>query len=586
MKAFLKKHSMKILLLIAIVIGGAALYMGCNVEGATVDTKLVLDNDMSGVRQMTVTIPQKTFDKYISATWTELATTLINNCPTLLTCTTEESNAEYKFNFELEFDTIEDYKTMVELIIGNQVNISVDTPENVFADGIVIQENFSSVQLLAWITDRLSEAGYIKNDNADKLLSAGANIVEYDGIVYDDLREYIFINSMKDLEIKQITINTFVTIDRTFDREIIIEFPEKTMERNGEEIKAYLNNNLLEGIEGKWKKKSRTYTFSASVKDKSIELIQSFTARLFADENCVVFYEDSSESGDILDILMNYREELSFGAFSEDGSGKTPVSYNFNIEDIDEVSVEAKIDNKDTKNFTVETKNDYASLVDDDVNSMKLIISMHRHYNVKHVLATTKVDKYDKVIRSYVFVLSKMPTQFERELIDTKLRKATEQYAMLETEIIDNEYCFTVTLEGTEDSVSSSYLNVFGNQGDFNHYMGADNESLVVNERIDFSNYLSIAEDTLLTYTLTVDGARFDEDSFRLSDTTVRDIDIKGDTVRCEVYGTEFDMTVNGGHNDSTMAWIILLVIAAVMAVVSVGVIGVVKMNKTKINKV
>lgn len=585
-KEFLSRHAIKILLLVVIVVIGAACFVGCEVESGTVDTELSIAEDMTGVRQITVKIPNRTFDKYISATWTEATTVIMNNCPRSLACTTEESNAEYTLNFELAFDSIDDYNTKVEDVLGKQVNITVDTPVNVFSNGIVIQEDFSSVELLGWVAEKLNEAGYITEDNSKKLMVSGVNSAEYDGAVYDELDEYISVSALRELAINHITINTFVTVNRTFDREIIIELPKESMDENGEAIKAYLEGNLLDGIEGTWKEKNKTCTFTASVKDKSIELIQSFTAKLLDDEACVVYYKDSSVEGDILDIVMNFNEELDFSAFSAEGSGKAPVKYNFNIEDLYEVSVEVKINDESADKFYVETTDAYTTLVDDSVDTMKLQISMDRHYDVNHVLATTNVAEDDVVSRSYVFVLSKMPTQFEREMIDTKLRAATEQYAMMETDIIDEGFCFKVTLEGTEDGVSNSFRGAFGNEGEFTYNVGENKESLIVKESIDFSDYLSIEQDTLLTYTLKVDGAKFDKDSFRLSETTVRDINIKGDTIKCNVYGTQFDMTVNGGHSNNTMMWIIIGVAAAVVAAVAVSIIVIVKKNKTKRNRV
>lgn len=584
-KEFLSRHAIKTMLLVVIVVIGTACFIGCEVESATVDTELSIAENMTGVRRITVKIPQRTFDKYVSATWTEVTTVIMNNCPRSLSCTAGESNAECTLNFELVFDSIDDYKTKAESILGKQVDITVDTPVNVFSNGIVIKEDFSSVELLGWVAAKLHEAGYITEDNAGKLMVSGVNSAEYDGTVYEELEEYISVSSLRELAINNITINTFVTVNRTFDREIIIELPKESMDENGEAIKAYFEGNLLDGIEGTWKEKNKTCTFTASVKDKSIDLIQSFTAKLLDDESCVVYYKDSSEDGDILDIVMNFNEELDFSAFSAEGNGKAPVKYNFNIEDLDEVSVEVKINNKSADKFFIETSDAYTTLVEDSVDTMKLQISMDRHYDVSHVLATTNVAEDDVVTRSYIFVLSEMPTQFEREMIDAKLRAATEQYAMMETDIIEEGFCFKVLLEGTKTGVSSSYKGAFGNEGEFTYNAGENKESLIVKESIDFSDYLSIAEDTLLTYTLKVAGAKFNEDTFRLSGTTVRDINISGDTVKCNVYGTAFDMMINGGQGNNTMMWIIISAAAAALIVIT-GVVVAVKRKRVKRNRV
>ncbi len=579
-KEFLSRHAIKILLLVAIIAIGSACFIGCDVDSATVDTELSIAEDMTGVREITVKIPRRTFDKYISATWTETTTVLMNNCPRAFSCTADESNAEYTLYFKLEFDSIEDYNSKVNDIMGEDVSVKVDTPVNVFSNGIIIQEDFSSVELLDWVSEKLNEAGYITVDNAEKLMVSGSNSAKYDGTVYDELKEYISVSSLRELAINHITINTFVTVNRTFDREIIIELPKESMDENGEAIKAYLEGNLLDGIEGKWKEKGKTCTFTASVKDKSIELIQSFTAKLLDDDGCGVYYEDSAESGDILDIIMNFNEELDFSAFSAEGSGKAPVKYNFNIEDLDEVSVEVKVNNKAADKFTIETTDEYTTLVDDSIDTMKLQVSMERHYDVCHVLADTVVKEDDAVTRSYIFVLSEMPTQFEREIIDTKLRAATEQYAMMETDIVDEGFCFKVVLEGTEEGVANSFKGAFGNEGGFVYNVNENKESLTVKESVNFNNYLSIAPDTLLTYTLKVDGAKFDDNSFRLSGTTIRDMKIKGDTIKYNVYGTAFDMTVNGTSAGNMMLWIIVGASVAVIAAVIVSVILIVKKKR------
>lgn len=575
-KEFIKKHGIKLLGLVIVIILGAALFSGCSVKSAEVNTELTISKDFAGVRQMTIQIPQKTFEKYISASWGETASLLKNGCPEQLSCEVSETNAVYTAVFSLEFDSLEDYEQKAGAILSRAVDISVDSPDNVFASGIVIHEDFSSIELLEWIPDLLNRYGYISVENADKLLENGKNTAVYDGKTYKDLGEYISISDLKALTINSITINTMVNTDRTFNREVIIDLPSESIDENGDAIREYLEGNLIEGVEGTWKERSKNCTFTVSIENKTIEELQVFTAGLLDDERCAVGYKDTEPDGAVLSIVLNYSEELFFDAFTSEGVKEVPVKYNFDIEDLDKISVLAGVNGETAKSFEVEDMTGYALLVDESISSMNMQISMKRQYKTGHIKADTVINGDDDIIRSYVFELSELPTEFEQKIITSRFVTAEAGGVKRDTKVEDGRFCLTVELSGSEADVSSSFNNVFGADGELCYKLNDETSAKTFEyiERLDFSNYIPVSDNVMLTYTLRADGCSFNGDMMKLTAPAVKDVKGDGKGVSCNIYGTSLSIETGGSRNSNVWIWIVVIIaLAAAAAAITVVII-------------
>ena len=576
-RVFLKGNGIRLLVLIAVFIFCTALFSGCGVKTAEVNTELTISKDFAGVRRMTLDIPQKTFDKYISASWGETAALLKNGCPEQLSCEVSENNALYTIVFELEFDSLKDYEEKAGELLDRAVDISVDSPDNVFASGIVIHEDFSSIELLSWLPVMINERGYISLENADKLLVNGKNTAVYNGDVYKNLDEYISISDLKALTINSVTINTLVNTDRTFNREIIIDLPSESIDENGDAIREYLEGNLTENAEGVWNERSRNCIFTASIKKKSIEELQEFTARLLDDERCVTNYKDSAPDGDVLDIVLNYNEELFFYAFTSEGVAAVPVKYNFDIEDLDKISVLISTDGAVAKSFEVEDLDGYTTLADGCISSMNMQVSMSRRYEVDHIKADTVVNGDDDIIRSFVLELSELPTEFEQKIITSRFVTEDDDNIIKGTQVSDGRFCLTVKLSGSESGVSSSFRNVFGTDGELCFKLNEKDsgKTFDYNESLDFSDYMPVSEDVILTYNLRADGYKFNSEKMKLSASAVKNLKDGGKSISCNAYGTGLSIGTGGERSSNVWIWIsaasaIVIITAAAVLIIAV----------------
>ena len=565
----IKKHALKILILAAVIIVVVIVAISCNIKMGQVNTELSISDKKSGIRHMTVEIPKKSFEKLINVTWTEFSTAVKNNCPSQMEVKTEDTNTGYKLEFDLKFNSLDEYMAKASQVIGRNVSVTIETPDNVFARGVNIREDFTSVELLGWLPATAAALGQMNPDSAGRLLAAGTTTVIYDQRSYQDIDGSIEINDIEALSINSITINTLVKSDRTFDREILIEIPEESMNENGEQIKAYLEGNAIKGAMTSWKEKSKKHTFTVKVEDKSIDVIKTLTSLLFDDERCAIYYQDSANDDNFLDIVMNYNESISFKAFSSDGEGEIPVKYNFAIEDLDTSTVSLVVDGNKRENKTVENIKEYQTLIDESVNSIKVGLSMSRKYEVNHILSTTTVNGNDNISRDVVFIVSELPTEFEQEIIAEKLKNATEEYAFLKTQMIDGKFCFTLSVEGTEAGVSNDFYKIFGKGGAVKYVEAGG--TFEYDENIDFINFPFVRDDVFLTYTLNIKGMNIDEDSFKLTATTVKDITIKGETAVCNLYGAGLSLSIQGSADSGMSAKTRNILLGAGAALIAAG---------------
>lgn len=561
--------SLTVVTLMAAVVMCVMCLDGCGKGIVKVDTVLTMTEDFAGSRHMEIEIPQSVLKKYVSASWDEIVSLLLNNCPEQLECSTERTTAGYILEYDIEFSSLDEYKSKIEALLGRPAEISADTPDTVFASGIIIQEDFTSADLLKYIPEAANEAGYISADYKDGMIKNGKNTAVYGGHTYKISGEYISVNNIKSLAINSVTINTNVTADRTFDRKIIIDIPKESMDINGEAIKGYLEGNLPEGMEGKWKESSKKYTFSAEIKDKSAEMLQAFTAAVLDDAGCTVSYGDSSEDGDILSVVLKFNENIDLSAFTSEADGLIPLKYSFNIEELYDVAVEKSINGQEMQSVDVGNLADKQLLVDEGVKQLGIQISMNRHYEAGSIKAITNISENKEISREFIFTVSGSPTEFEKDIISSRFRQTAESFADVETKEDNRKFSLILRMRGSEYALEESFNGLFHKDGSI-HYEAknegvGDSDSFLYGENLDFSDFMSYSDNVTVKYELNAEKVKFDRNSLRVEAEAIKDIDVNSKGVSCTVYGTQINMQVIGHKADNIVVWIIMLIVVIVV---------------------
>ena len=106
---------------LAVMAAAVCLLAGCGIYGATVDTQLKVNEDLSGVRVMDVTIPAGMVSGNSPVTIDVLNRLIEENCPQELTWSYVKNGNTDQYHVELAFDSPADYMVKVKAYLEGMV---------------------------------------------------------------------------------------------------------------------------------------------------------------------------------------------------------------------------------------------------------------------------------------------------------------------------------------------------------------------------------------------------------------------------------------------------------------------------------
>lgn len=295
----MKTNICKILKNRLVVICSAVLMMlvlaGCN-AGSTVDTTLVLEKDLSGVRQMTIVIDDSVFNQYFNGTIEDINALMDTSCPQELTWSYSEASGKKQYVFELAFSSLDDYKEKVAAILGYEPEITISTPDSVWANGISVNENFKDTDLLQWMRDMLVDNGFVDSSNASNIFSSGTLNVSYNDSTYRSNSSSINVNEVEYVALDDIHILTDINGWNNYSRRVVFRIPSRSMELKGEAIKEYLNGLVPANAKSEWGEDEGETIFTVAVSNVTAEQLAAFDLAVFDSENASVVRTDVSEN--------------------------------------------------------------------------------------------------------------------------------------------------------------------------------------------------------------------------------------------------------------------------------------------------
>ena len=175
------KKLVKYAVLLALTVLMCAFMTGCS-DGSVVNTKLTLNQDLSGNRVMDVVISENVFNEYFSGSIDDLYSLVTKKCPSELKFT-HPADGSMELVFTLEFANADDYAAKCSSLYGEADAILVK-PDSIWGTGFSVNENFSSLDLLSWLPDLLVDEGYVPEDKKSKVFSNGTNELIFGDEVY------------------------------------------------------------------------------------------------------------------------------------------------------------------------------------------------------------------------------------------------------------------------------------------------------------------------------------------------------------------------------------------------------------------
>lgn len=412
-----------------VVICSAVLMMfvlaGCN-AGSTVDTTLVLEKDLSGVRQMTIVIDDSVFSQYFNGTVEDINALMDTSCPQELTWSYSEAGGTKQYSFELAFSSLDDYKEKVAAILGYEPEITISTPDSVWANGISVTENFKDTDLLQWMRDLLVDNGFVDSSNASNIFSSGTLNVSYNDSTYRSNSTSINVNEVEYVALDDIHILTDINGWNNYSRRVVFRIPSRSMDLKGDAIEEYLNGLVPANSKSEWGEDEGETVFTVSISNVTAEQLAAFDLTVFDSENASVVRTDVSENFSPFTFGEYLQETLDLRNFAT-GEYWAQIHYTYQVRAAISYTATHSSDGlrpgyegADSALFS-----GYKVLVDSYANdydeSEEFHVLTQRSYSVKEMDVETDQGWGSKWERTVKFVFETVPSEDDINTIVTRM---------------------------------------------------------------------------------------------------------------------------------------------------------------------
>ncbi len=409
---------------LAVIAAAMWILAGCSMYGAPVDTQLKVNEDLSGVRVMDVTIPATMVSGNSPVTIDILNRLIEENCPQELVWSYEKNGNTDQYHVELAFDSQLDYMMKVKVITGKSVQLEMEASDSVWKKGIRVVEDFTSADLLAWLKDAMVSEELVSADMADRIFRAGST-----ELVYGD-RSYktdfaIRVDEMVKAPLEKIDVLTAVKAGEQFDRDLVIYVPQASMEANGDELKAYLDGMVPPDAVSEWGLYGNGATLTIRKENLSLSELDAFTKAATAVSGAAqggIAVSEKSPGTSVFVFTDQWKEELDLSAYGcEDGE---TVHAGYYVKAEDGIGLTGVPESGADQAAEVSAGYDGYRLVSAErTDRLEAEFELVRTYRAEHTEIRTTVEEGNVFEREIRLTLQDMPEGARREQIAERLRE-------------------------------------------------------------------------------------------------------------------------------------------------------------------
>ncbi len=502
----MKKTIYRLFGVFALLLFSLGVFTGCT-PASTVNTVISVNEDLSGVRTMDVLVKGSVLSQQFSGTIEDINALVEAECPEGLTWTYESAGEDYRYVFELQFASVEDYSEKVHKILTGEEMEESDEPwveiqadRSPFKDYFYIEEDFTSVDLLQWMIDALLEKEYVTEQNSAYVFKGGDNLIRY-GEKEFSTYEYAYAEEQSYVEYYGISIYTTVNEDESYDRSIVFAVPKESMETGEAEKKAYLESLVPEGATFTWEEVEQPASFTTSANvpqilftvektEMSLEELNAFNKAYFGSEKCQ-FTASRVGTDSPFSWTKMFVEEIDFSRYYEQGMSFLPQVHYY-IKSEDGYAMAGSGDTYEAEDFSNISQ------------SKKYTISGNRTFYVGNIDVETKIMGKDRFEREIRLTFDKAATEQD---LNSILQNIKEQFGG------EEDYQETYNVEITGENESDTLVLVIKQKGSAEEFFESDlalfGKSTLMSYGVDykplrlrntFSFYMAIDWDGIIRY--------------------------------------------------------------------------------------
>ncbi len=346
--------------------------------GAKVSTRLYIDSDFKGSRTITAVLAASDLNDNVTGGADAIESVVKKYIPGCMTYTHVPDDGEtYShtvnegdlcYTFTFEFSSLEDYKKKAEEILRSDPNndftpeISFENVSSPFKQSLYLSEDFSSVDLLDWLTYGLQTEGIVTHSSVSDWYESSYNTVVFDGTEYSSSNKLSLDNSEYSCP-ESIAVSTRLNADGTIDRSFDFTFTPDTVTKLAEkdvDLDSYFSGLSASAQMSKPENDYGYNIYRLEVKGLTAEAVASETAKILADENAafslsVVKYVPDENASSDYDVQIDVSESMSGQYYLRKSPGELTSKYyfpgNVGVIDSPDIYLQSSYDENDERYY-------------------------------------------------------------------------------------------------------------------------------------------------------------------------------------------------------------------------------------------
>ncbi|MDO4731209.1 MAG: hypothetical protein Q4B14_03660 [Clostridia bacterium] len=311
---------------VVILFAIAAMFSSCanfGMKTMTANTNLQLSANGSGSRQIICPINHTLVESKVAGGKGALDALIEENCPEGLNFD-KSNNSEYVFT--LDFSSVSEYKQKASAISGLACEVNMGVPNSIFAKGFKFSENFTSGDLLGWISKTAIEKQLF--DESVVLWNYNQNNIIFEGEAYT-ASENLTVSDVEYESVEKITMATDSVGDGTFSRTISYYIPKNTVDKMGESLAGYMQSLRPEGSTSSESDTETGKVFTTTFSAADMNSLSSQTNICMG--NQTGYITDLEKEGSVFPS-ERFMESIDLSNFPADESLAAKIEYSFKFD--------------------------------------------------------------------------------------------------------------------------------------------------------------------------------------------------------------------------------------------------------------
>lgn len=565
----------------------ACIFTGCE-DQIQLNTAMNINKDFSGTRVMQLEISKSSFESNSNKSIDEVASLIKSSCPSEMKLDFQDTGDSYQYTFTIEFKNQDEYTQKVCAILGRDVTAQISMPNNIFSSGIIVHEDFTSEELLNWVSDALHDNDVTSQSD---IFSNNGSTVTACGKVYPVTSSQISISDISYTNVIGIDIFTDIINSDTFSRSILIRIPKEEWLVKKEAIHKYASGNVPGECTYAEEESDSEVTLVFSLKEVSLSAmeekmkqildynsyhIESAASASDQEKNSDAANQKSSTESEYqkpFNIKTGYTEYLDLSAYAGSSSGKITLNYYVQKAVGGDQKVQYLSNGEYINGLLSDSQNsDYSVVEIRDFSANSIQVSSETDYAAEKIELKTELKSNSNVAKVVELTIAPQPNDSDKALILENLKGLSKDATKIEySKTGDSQAVITITINGDIKGVNKTVGSLFGSNNSITHFKEKGffklNKTGVFDEKIDLNNFITCNNSVVNYEAATSFGEKIDKSSPNNSE-TYSNVKVSRHSYKGSSENGSLDIVFTTNSFNYLLLFFSLLIIAAVVLAV------------------